>query len=148
VDRTTDKKGGAIGFVDDFKAWVVGDNEQQTTKLIQDTIIPHAERWANQSGAIFETDKTSLIHFTRRKETDDTTSLRFGNDSITPQISVKVLGVILDKRLTIQAHITKVANMATYACIALRSIRGLRPNQARQIYRGCVIPIMDYAAST
>jgi hypothetical protein len=73
VERALDKKGGAIGFVDDFNAWVVGDNEKQTTKLIQDTVVPHAERWAKQSGAIFETDKTSLIHFTRRKkETDDT----------------------------------------------------------------------------
>lgn len=74
--------------------------------------------------------------------------LRFSNDTITPQESVKVLGVILDKRLIIQAHITKVANKATYVCIALRSIKGLRPNQARQVYRSCVIPITDYAAST
>jgi hypothetical protein len=31
-----------MGFVDDFSAWVVRNNEKQTTKDIQDTIIPHA----------------------------------------------------------------------------------------------------------
>jgi ribonuclease HI len=35
-----------------------------------------------------------------------------------------------------------------YACITLQRIKGLRPNQARQVYRSCVVPIMDYAAST
>lgn len=148
VERTIDEKGGAIGFVDDFNAWVVGDNERQTTGLIQSTVIPHAEQWAKQSGAIFEMDKTSLIHFTRRKTYDDTGSLYFGNDEIKPQESVKVLGVILDKRLTMHQHVTKVANKATYACIALRSIKGVRPAQARQLYRSCVLPIVDYAAST
>lgn len=128
--------------------WVIGDNERQTTKRIQDTIIPHAEQWAKQSGAIFETDKTSLIHFTRRHKIIDTLPLRFGNDVITPQRSVKVLGVTLDKKLTMTTHITKVANKAMYACISLQSIKGLRPNQMRQIYRSCVTPIVDYAAST
>jgi ribonuclease HI len=61
---------------------------------------------------------------------------------------VKVLGVILDKRLTMHQHVTKVANEATYACIALRSIKGVRPAQARQLYRSCVLPIVDYAAFT
>jgi hypothetical protein len=65
-----------------------------------------------------------------------------------PQRSVKVLGVTLDKRLTMTTHITKVANKAMYACISLQSIKGLRPNQMRQIYSSCVTPIMDYAAST
>lgn len=148
VERTIDKNGGAIGFVDDFNAWVVGDNERQTTRLIQSTIIPHAEQWAKQSGAIFETDKTSLIHFTRRKTWDDTGLLYFGSDEIKPQEYVKVLGVTLDKRLTMYQHVSKVANKATYACIALRGIKGVRPAQARQLYRSCVLPIIDYAAST
>jgi hypothetical protein len=148
VERKINGKGGAMGFVDDFSAWVVRDNEKQTTKDIQDTIIPYATQRAEQSGAIFETDKTSLIHFTRRHKYDNSTPLRFGNDEILPQDNVKLLGVTLDKRLSMRPHITKVVNKATYACISLQSIKGLRPNQARQIYRSCVLPIVDYAAST
>lgn len=148
VEKAIDEKGGAIGFVDDFNAWVVREDEIQTTRLIQSTVIPHAERWAKQSGAIFETDKTSLIHFTRSKTCNDRRPLYFGNDEIKPQDCVKVLGVILDKKLTMHPHVTNVAKKATYACIALRSIKGVRPAQARQLYRSCVLPILDYAAST
>jgi hypothetical protein len=71
VDRKIDTKGGAIGFVDDFNAWVTGVDEAETTRLIQEDIIPHASKWARESGATFEADKTSLIHFTRRARQDD-----------------------------------------------------------------------------
>ena len=67
VEKKIDRKGGAIGFVDDFNAWVVGADESQTTAIIQREIMPHAERWARQSGATFEADKTSFIHFTKRQ---------------------------------------------------------------------------------
>jgi hypothetical protein len=43
VEWTINKDGGALGFVDDFNAWVVGDDIRQNTKAIQDIIIPHAE---------------------------------------------------------------------------------------------------------
>jgi hypothetical protein len=43
VEWTINKDGGALGFVDDFNAWVVGDDIRQNTKAIQDTIIPYAE---------------------------------------------------------------------------------------------------------
>jgi hypothetical protein len=52
VGKKIDRRGGAIGFVDDFNAWVVGADESETTATIQREIIPHAERWAWQSGYI------------------------------------------------------------------------------------------------
>jgi hypothetical protein len=70
--------GEVLGFVDDFKAWVVGDDVKQNTKTVRDTIIPHAEQWASRSGVTFEADKTSLIHFTRKAVIDDYPNLRFG----------------------------------------------------------------------
>ena len=44
VEKKIDRRGGAIGFVDDFNAWVVGADESETTATIQREIIPHAER--------------------------------------------------------------------------------------------------------
>ena len=57
VDRKIDTKGGALGFIDDFNAWVTGTDEEETTRLIQEQIIPHASQWARESGATFEADK-------------------------------------------------------------------------------------------
>jgi len=44
VERAINSHGGAIGFVDDFNAWVVGANKEETTAAIQDTILLHAEQ--------------------------------------------------------------------------------------------------------
>jgi hypothetical protein len=84
IEKKIDRRGGAIGFVDDFNAWVVGADESETMATIQREIIPYAERWARQSGATFEADKTSFIHFTRRAEKDDTQVLQFRDTTILP----------------------------------------------------------------
>jgi hypothetical protein len=44
-------------------------------------------------------------------------------------------------------HISKVSASAIAKCIALQSVKGLRPRQMRQLYKACVVPTMDYAAS-
>ena len=147
VEKKIDRRGGAIGFVDDFNAWVVGADESETTATIQREIIPHAERWARQSGATFEADKTSFIHFTKRADKDDTRALQFGDTTILPRESIKVLGVTLDKKLAMDEHISRVVTKGTRACFSLQAIKGTRPAQMRQLFRSCVLPIIDYAAS-
>jgi ribonuclease HI len=148
VERKIDANGGALGFVDDFNAWVVGDDAKQNTKAIQDTIIPHAEQWASRSGATFEARKTSFIHFTRKAVLENPSNLRFGNKEIMPSQSVKVLGVTLDARLSMDEHISRVTTKGIKACLSLQAIKGVRPKQMRQLFRSCVLPIIDYAAST
>jgi hypothetical protein len=127
---------------------VVGKDEEQNILAIQESILPHAERWVKQSGATFEADKTSLIHFTRKADPDDSGLLHFGGKVIAPQQSVKVLGVVLDKKLAMDEHIARVVQKGTAACLSLQAIKGIRPAQMRQLFRSCVLPITDYAAST
>jgi hypothetical protein len=143
VEKKIDGKGGAIGFVDDFNAWAVGTDERETTAAIQREIIPHVEQWAKQNGATFEADKTSSIHFTKRTITDDTEAPQFGYTAILSQGSVKVLRVILDKRLAMDEHLSRAAIKGTSACLSLRTIKGTRPAQMRQLFRSCVIPVID-----
>lgn len=66
---------------------------------------------------------------------------------IHPYESVKILGVTLDTKLRMDTHISKVVVRAMAECIALQSVKGLRPRQMRQLYKACVVPTMDYAAS-
>jgi hypothetical protein len=54
---------GAIAFVDDSTAWVTGPSAEYNTRCIQEAIIPKATQWEAESGATFETDKTSFIYF-------------------------------------------------------------------------------------
>ena len=98
---------------------MVGADESETTAIIQREIIPYAERWARQSGATFEADKTSFIHFTKRTDKDDTRALKFGDAKILPQESVKVLGVTLDKKLAMDEHLSRAITKGIRACFAL-----------------------------
>ena len=118
---------------------MVGKDESETTVAIQREIIPHAERWARQRGATFEADKTSFIRFTRRAGKDDTRALQFGDTTILPQGSVKVLGITLDKKLAMDEHISRVITKGTRACFALQAIKGTRPAQMRQLFRNVIV---------
>jgi hypothetical protein len=97
---------------------------------------------------MFEADKTSLIHFTRRQASNDPPNLCFSNTEIAPSQSVKVLGVTLDAKLTMDEHISRVTIKGIKACLSLQAIKGVRPAQIRQLFRSCILPIIDYAALT
>jgi hypothetical protein len=137
---------GAMAFVDDFTAWVTGKDEANNTAKLQETVIPKAERWEKTSGATFEADKTSFIHFTRREEIDMSSTLTMKGELICPQGEVKVLGVILDRKLRFKAHMARAAKKGTNAALALKRVRGTNPKTARRLFTALVAPSMDYAS--
>jgi hypothetical protein len=99
---------------------------------------------------VFEAEKTAFIHFVRPMQPDrgSTNHLVFGNKTIAPKKSVKILGVTLDSGLSMNEHVSKAVSKAIGKCMALRKIRGVRPAQMRQMYIAAVVPTTDYAAST
>ena len=117
---------------------------------MQAELLPRAEKWARESGAVFEAEKTAFIHFVRPLQPDrgPTNHLVFGNKTIAPKQSVKILGVTLDSGLSMNEHVSKAVARAIGKCMALRKIRGVRPAQMRQLYIAAVVPTTDYAAST
>jgi hypothetical protein len=44
-------------------------------------------------------------------------------------------------------YISKVSVRALARCLALHSVKGIRPRQMRQLYKAYIVPTMDYAAS-
>ena len=73
VQRRMDQNGGSVAFVDDCTAWVTGSSAEANREGIQ-AIIDQATEWEGRSGATFESEKTTLVHFTRnyagRRATD------------------------------------------------------------------------------
>jgi hypothetical protein len=143
------KSEGSIGFIDDYNACVTGPSAAGNTRKLQTQLLPRAEKWARQSGAIFEADETAFIHFVRPLQPDrgPTNHLVFGNKTIAPKCSVKILGVTLDSGLSMNEHVSKAVAKAIDKCMALRKIRGVRPAQMRQMYTAAIVPTTDYAAS-
>lgn len=71
----------------------------------------------------------------------------FRGKTMAPKASVKILGVTLDSRLSMNEHISKVVAKTIGKCMALRRIRGVPPVQMRQLYMAAVVPTTDCAAS-
>lgn len=149
VDVTITRRKGAIAFVDDYTRWTVGSSAEANTTILQQKVIPRALEWAAQSGAAFEAEKTSFIHFTRnpRQRQLPAVPLHVDGATVTPAPEVKILGVILDQGLRFKSHIGKAASKGMKAVLALRRLRGLPPSVARQLFTSTVTSKINYAAS-
>jgi ribonuclease HI len=100
-----------------------------------------------------------LVNFTLSHEKADNTKLlslsqTYGNTRNTFQIhpspNAKLLGVILDSRLTWAAHYEKVREKAVRWTTAFkrftRAAAGIRMNEARKLYNAVAVPKITYAA--
>ncbi|KAF4547023.1 Hypothetical protein D9617_69g078020 [Elsinoe fawcettii] len=146
VDLDLGKKGSTIGFIDDFTAWIAAEDVKTATEALQHQVIPHAEAWAAESGAIFEAEKTGLIHFIRpfrAKAEKRTATLYFLGQTIAPKDTIRILEVHLDYRLRMDGHTQKTLTKAMTTCHKLTNVRGLRPRQMRQFYLAVVETKID-----
>lgn len=151
VKSVINKNKGAIAFIDDYTAWVTGSEIQSNTEQLQRKIIPKLGFRASSSGAIFNPEKTVLVHFTRntRKATAKLASpsaLKIGGQPIYGQKEVKLLGVVFDQKLTYKEHIAKVLQRGIRAALGLKRLRNLRPEGTRQLFKSMVVPVVDYAS--
>ncbi|KJZ70705.1 hypothetical protein HIM_09889 [Hirsutella minnesotensis 3608] len=146
VQRRISNNGGSIAFVDDYSAWVTGPTAESNRDGIQ-SIIDDALDWEKRSGATFEVNKTSVIHFTRIAERDSNSTFAIRGDDVKPKDNVKLLGVIMDQALRFKEHIAGVAAKGLTAAMCLKRLKMASPRTARQLFTATVAPTMDYASN-
>ena len=140
----------AIAFIDDYTAWVTGSDIKSNIERLKAEVIPKLEVWAESSGAIFNPEKTVLVHFTQNlkkinAEVASPTFLKVGNRPIYGQQEVKLLGVVFDQKLTYKEYVAKALKRGVKAALGLRRLGNLRPESARQLFWSTVAPVIDYA---
>lgn len=62
------------------------------------------------------------------------------------QAEVKILGVVLDQRLSYKQHIAQAAKRGIKAALALKRLKNLRPEIPRQLFVSTTAPVVDYAS--
>jgi hypothetical protein len=67
--------------------------------------IPRVEAWARRTGASFATEKTELIHLTRKKMELGKGSIMMNGTIINASEKAKLLGVVFDQELRWKDHI-------------------------------------------
>ncbi|RKK21589.1 hypothetical protein BFJ67_g17192, partial [Fusarium oxysporum f. sp. cepae] len=145
VQSRIDSNGGSIAFVDDYSAWVTGPTAEGNREGIQ-TIIDCALGWERRSGATFECDKTTIVHFTCVIDRTSRIPFTIKGDVIKPKRKAKILGVIMDAGLRFKKHMAEAATRGLTAAMCLRRLRMLSPRTARQLFTATVAPAMDYAS--
>lgn len=78
----------------------------------------------------------------------DNTPLTIKGQQVTPQESAQILGIVMDTHLRFKEHIARAASRGLKAAMALRRLRGLSPNTARQLFTSLVAAVVDYASCT
>ncbi|KAG2000899.1 hypothetical protein GB937_010722 [Aspergillus fischeri] len=105
VDQPVTFHGGASAFIDDYFCWRVGRSAEENLAKIQLEDIPHIKAWAQQTGSCFATEKTELIHITRRRSEQLQGQVVINRKTIKPSPTAKLLGVIFNHELWWKEHI-------------------------------------------
>ena len=130
VERKISSKEGAIIFVNNYTAWVVGESAEANVISLR-KVVNNALAWEACSGTIFEGEKTALVHFTRNPRLRSNMPLNIKGVNIQPQNKTKILGVIMDSELQYKNHVKRISYKGLKAALALKQIRALSPRTAR-----------------
>ena len=138
--------GGSVAFVDHYTAWVIGPSAEANRAGVQ-AIIDRALDWERRSGATFEGEKSALVHFTRNAERSSSTAFAIKRETLSPEESVKVLGVVMESQLRYKQHVARAATRGFEAAMALRRLKMVSSRTARQLLGAAVAPLVDDSSS-
>lgn len=103
--------------------------------------------WGRSNNLTFSADKTQWITFTKKAES---ISIAMDNQPLVRKNSIKLLGVIIDERLSFFKHIRHAIQKATRVykaiCLYVRPTWGLHSENVEIIYHQVIEPMITYAA--
>lgn len=124
-----------LAFADDLAVLVSSRNEEEMMALVNQTLQKVAE-WMEDTGLSVAAHKTEATLLTGRRRPREIKFSLMGED-ISPQTSIKYLGVRLDKELRFAPHVEEVAAKAERTMAALSRLMpntgGAKPYRRRML---------------
>ena len=108
-----------------------------------------AMQWFTQNRLKMNSSKTEMIILkSRRQNSNASFSVRFGSDTISPSLGVKVLGVTIDPHLIWDAHVTSIVQRCNMILVGLARMRSRVPKDTkRMLIEAMVFPHIRYCVS-
>ena len=135
-------------YADDTAIYTTSTQPTIIVNRLQDE-INRLEDWFTQSRIVVNPDKSAAVLFTRKRHTSSDT-IRLNNSAIPWTNSIKYLGIILDRSLTWQPHITHAiqkANICTRYLYPLLNRRSAMSIELKvRLYKSIIRPAITYAA--
>lgn len=136
-------------FADDIVLVFEGGTKAEIEKRANDTLTCVWE-WGVQNKLKFAPQKTNAMILTKKLKFD-TPRLSMGGTVIDTKNEIKILGLLIDNKLTFNKHVTSVCqkalNLYKRLSKAAKISWGLNPDIIRTIYTAVIEPIIMYAAS-
>ena len=138
-------------YADDTQLYIYCHNNEPSIKAAIKQLkhcIADVCKWMTQNALKLNKKKTDFIIYAAHTNHDITASLSIGKSVINSSESIKILGVTLDNRLTMQKHITNTCQLSYMHIRKINSIRQYRSEQATiTLLNSTVLIRLDYCNS-
>lgn len=135
-------------FADDLTLTCFGKNAEMTIKVMQRS-MDKLEIWTNKTGFKFSESKSEYM-FISRKKIPDHPNLLLGNHPLKQKEQLKILGMILDKKLTWVPHITKLKTECLNRINIIKALSSTRHGATKtcliKIYKTIIQSTLDYGS--
>ncbi|CAH2091712.1 unnamed protein product [Euphydryas editha] len=136
-------------FADDV-VLVFSSHKTSDVQVSAETTLATVQDWGNRNKLSFAAHKTKAMVMTRKLKYD-TPIVRMSGTQLRLVEEIKLLGLIIDSKLTFNAHVSaickKAADIYKQLACAARVSWGLNGEIVRTIYVAVIEPIVLYAAS-
>ena len=135
-------------YADDTNVYAIGDNPQEAANKLEAYFSNMAE-WSKLWRINANPTKTTCMLVAPRGHHD--IDVQFKGVKVKQVATQKVLGIILDENFRFSAHVTESAARATRAlnkmCILSNTLGGASAEVMILLYKGCVLPLLEYGYS-
>jgi hypothetical protein len=139
-------------YADDTQIYLAASKTDLHVKVNQlENCTASVHAWRQTNGLQLNPTKSEVMQFSAtrgRDRVDDIVSLHISGAEIKPSSTIKSLGVILDPKLSFDAHVTNVCKLCYFHIRALRHVRDSLPDEvARTVACSIVGSRLDYCNS-
>lgn len=110
----------SLGFINDLAFVTAANTAEEVTDKLQ-VLASRELRWGKRHGAAFDKKKSQWVLFTHRQPNAYPPNLRLqlGSEMLSPQASIKWLGVTLDPKLSFKLHGQLAVKKGTLALLKM-----------------------------
>jgi Reverse transcriptase (RNA-dependent DNA polymerase) len=142
----------AIAYVDDALIMATANDFTTTHSMLTEMMTREngIYDWSKTHNSPLEHSKLALIDFAHRNNKKERPNLTLPDTTLTPTVSTKYLGIMIDQHLDWKAqHANAIEKGSKWASQIRRITRpswGITPKYARQLYIGVALPRILYGA--
>lgn len=137
-------------FADDVTIFVTGKNIKTSEKLLQQT-LDKLVTYTKTSGFKFSQSKSQAIVFSKSNKKQQVLELKLNNEKIEVVKQIKILGLILDDKLSWNPHIDYLKNQCIKRINILKSLSARNWGSSQKIltntYKAIVQSKLDYGCT-